>query len=243
MRFMEICCSSVEDVIEAREGGALRVELCAALSTGGLTPSYATIARAIEQKGSMAVNVLIRPREGDFAYTPDQIETMLTDIALCRQLGADGVVVGALNRDGSVDRPTVDRLVAAARPLSVTFHRAFDVCSNPFEAFEQIIESGCDRLLTSGCKPSAIEGKEMIGELVRRSRGRIAVMAGCGVRVSNIAELERATGAGEFHSSARRSFDSPMTYRSIGVSMSSDGSDFVLSRTDRHIVAELCHLT
>ncbi len=240
MRKIEICCSSVADALEAQAGGAVRVELCSALGLGGLTPSHGVIKGVLERCPELRVHVLIRPREGDFLYSPLEAETMTEEILRCRELGVHGVVVGALTADGEVDTALLARLKEAAGPLSVTFHRAFDVCRDPYKALEAIIAAGCDRLLTSGCRPSAVEGADTIAALVARAAGRLSVMPGCGVRPSNIADLERITGATEFHSSARLRTSSGMVYRSRRVVLSGDpAQEYVLSRTDRRIVLQL----
>ena len=213
MRKIEICCTSVADVQEAFYGGAIRVELCSAISCGGVTPSCGLISEAVKASISLAeeqglserirVNVLIRPREGNFCYAAPEVSTMLSDIVSCREMGVDGVVVGALTPDGDIDMDICERLVEAAEGMSVTFHRAFDLCRDPQQALEQIISLGCDRLLTSGQRSKAVEGSELISRLVRQADGRIIVMPGSGINPHNIAEIERATGAKEFHSTAR----------------------------------------
>ena len=198
--FREACCPSLDAVRAAVRTGARRIELCEQLGIGGVTPSETLLREALAES-PIPVNVLIRPRGGDFVYDEGEVQTMLADIARCRALGANGVVIGALTPDGEVDVPVMRRLIAAARPLSLTFHRAFDESADPFDALERIIGLGCDRLLTSGHAPDAFAGRSLIGELVRRAGGRIIVMAGCGVRPGNIAQIARDSGAPEFHSS------------------------------------------
>lgn len=158
MRKIEVCCASVDDIVEAYEGGAIRVELCSAISCGGVTPSRGLIAEAVAATSGtviprIKVNVLIRPREGSFVYSPSEVRTMISDIEFCRNAGVDGVVIGALTPEGNIDMDSCRRMVAAAGHLSVTFHRAFDVCLHPESALEQIIDLGCERLLTSGQQP------------------------------------------------------------------------------------------
>ena len=197
----EACCPSLEAVLAAGRTGACRIELCERLEIGGVTPSEALL-RAALAATDLPVNVLVRPRGGDFVYDEAEGEAMLESIRLCRALGANGVVIGALTPSGAVDLPVMRRLVAAAKGgLSVTFHRAFDETADPAAALEDIIALGCDRLLTSGHAPDAYAGRALIGELVRRAAGRIVVMAGCGVRPGNIAAIARDSGAPEFHSS------------------------------------------
>lgn len=198
--YREACCTSLEAVLAAERTGARRIELCERLEVGGVTPSEKLL-REVLAATSLPVNVLVRPRGGDFVYTEEEEQAMLESIRLCRSLGAHGVVIGALTPAGHVDMPLMRRLVAAARPLSVTFHRAFDESTDPFAALEDVIALGCDRLLTSGHAADAFAGRALIGELVRRAAGRIVVMAGCGVRPGNIAQIAADSGASEFHSS------------------------------------------
>ena len=197
----EACCPSLEAVLAAGRTGACRIELCERLEIGGVTPSEALL-RAALAATDLPVNVLVRPRGGDFVYDEAEVEAMLESIRLCRALGANGVVIGALTPSGAVDLPVMRRLVAAAKgDLSVTFHRAFDETADPSAALEDIIALGCDRLLTSGHAPDAFAGRALIGALVRQAAGRIVVMAGCGVRPGNIGLIARETGVPEFHSS------------------------------------------
>lgn len=201
--FREACCPSLEAVRAAFRTGAGRIELCERLEIGGVTPSEELL-RAALAATPLPVNVLIRPRGGDFVYDEAEVQAMLESIRLCRSLGANGVVIGALTPAGRVDLPLMRRLVAAARepaPLSVTFHRAFDETSDPLAALEDVIALGCDRLLTSGHAPDAFAGRGTLAELVRRAGVRIVVMAGCGVRPGNIGLIARETGVPEFHSS------------------------------------------
>lgn len=202
MFFREACCTSPEAVRAAARTGAQRIELCERLDVGGVTPSEALL-REVLAASALPVNVLVRPRGGDFVYSEEEVRQMLESIRLCAALGANGVVVGALTPDGRVDLPVMRRLVAAAREagLSVTFHRAFDETADPLAALGDVIALGCDRLLTSGHAPDAFAGRALIGELVRRAGTRLTVMAGCGVRPGNIAAIARDSGAPEFHSS------------------------------------------
>lgn len=185
------------------------------------------------------INVIIRPRGGDFLYTEAEIESMMLDIELCKRLGVHGVVFGCLTKEGDIDVPLMRKLIEHAKPLSVTCHRAFDVCRDPYVALEQLIELGCERILTSGQQSDAIKGIPLIAELVRRAAGRIIIMPGCGVRENNIARLERETGAKEFHTSARSVVYSKMEYRNENVPMGSSAvsSEFETVETDRKKVA------
>ena len=164
-RFIECCCTSVGEVTEAVAGGASRIELCENLEVGGITPSSRLI-RQVLDVCPLPVNVLVRPRGGDFVFSEEEEEQMKQDIRNCKELGVNGVVIGALLGDGSIDTAMMRRLIQAARPLSVTFHRAFDCCKDPFRALEDVIALGCDRLLTSGLASSAYEGRELIARLV-----------------------------------------------------------------------------
>lgn len=208
---IEIATSDFETTKSAVEGGADRIELCANLAEGGTTPSYGTI---IQCREAFTVQLfpIIRPRGGDFLYTEEEYSIMLKEVKLCKQLGCDGVVIGLLNSDGSIDKKRTAALVEATYPLSVTFHRAFDRCSNPFEALEQLVEIGCERILTSGQKPAAPDGVELIGELNRMSGDRIIIMPGSGVRKENIKMLAEKTGCTEFHSSLRGKEKSKMEF-------------------------------
>ncbi len=200
MKTLEICTANLESVVAAAKGGADRIELCSALAADGLTPSAGMIATAREIFPN-EMNVLIRPREGDFVYSADEVNCMVRDIEVCRDLGADGVVIGALTPNGYVDTEIMQRLISAAKGLSVTFHRAFDVCRNPFRALEDIISLGCNRLLTSGQAPSALKGASMIADLHARADSRILIMAGAGVSADNIADVLRLSHADDVHGS------------------------------------------
>ncbi|MDR0937875.1 MAG: copper homeostasis protein CutC [Mediterranea sp.] len=216
---IEVCANSVESCIAAQAGGADRVELCAGIPEGGTTPSYGTIVWARKVLTRTRLHVIIRPRGGDFLYSPIEMDIMLNDIETAKRLGADGVVIGCLTAAGDIDCLATTELVQAARGMSVTFHRAFDVCRDPHKALEDIILSGCDRLLTSGQQATAEEGIPLIGELRGQAKGRIALMAGCGVNETNIARIAAETGVSEFHFSARERICSQMVYRNEAVSM------------------------
>lgn len=215
----EVCANSVESCIAAQAGGANRVELCAGIPEGGTTPSYGDIAIAREVLNETRLHVIIRPRGGDFLYSYTELRIMLKDINIARELGADGVVFGCLTEQGDVDLPLMQRLMEAADGMSVTFHRAFDVCRNPREAMEQIIALGCERILTSGAQNTAEEGIPLLKELQQQAAGRIKLLAGCGVNEGNIVRIAEATGIREFHFSAREIFESDMVYRNPSVSM------------------------
>ncbi len=205
---------------------------------GGTTPSYGEIMAAKELTHVIDINIIVRPRGGDFLYTPPEINAMLYDINMAKELKIHGVVVGCLTPGGDIDTVLLKRLVEAAKPLSVTFHRAFDVCRDPFAALEQIIAAGCDRILTSGQQPDAIQGIPLIRQLIEKAAGRIIIMPGCGVREHNIAQIEAETGATEFHTSARSVVKSAMQYRNERVPMGSCTvpSEFETVQTSRTLV-------
>ena len=219
---IEICANSVESAVKAQEGGAYRVELCAGIPEGGTTPSFGAIRMARQLLQQTKLHVIIRPRGGDFLYTQLEQEIMLHDIKVARQLGADGVVFGCLTAEGNVDVPAMKKLMNAVGDMNVTFHRAFDMCRNPKEALEQIIELGCSRILTSGLEANAVKGIPMLKELVAQADERIIIiMPGCGVNPNNILQIAEETGASEFHFSGRSSQESGMIYRNSKVSMGS----------------------
>lgn len=215
---IEVCANSVDSGVEAQKGGAARIELCAGIPEGGTTPSYGEILTAT-QKLSLAVNVIIRSRGGDFLYSENEINAMKADIRMCKELGVHGVVFGCLTKEGDIDVKLCSELKKEAGTLSTTFHRAFDVCRDPHKALEQIIDMGFDRILTSGQRATAMEGSALIAELVQKADGRIIILPGSGVNEDNIAELYKITGAHEFHMSARHRIDSGMVYRNENVSM------------------------
>ncbi|EIM01424.1 copper homeostasis protein CutC [Rhodanobacter thiooxydans] len=209
---LEIAANSVASALAAQEGGADRVELCIALELGGLTPSHAQIALARERL-RIPLYVLIRPRAGDFLYDDLECETMQRDIEACVALGCDGVVLGVLDAEGEVDMPRCRALIAAAGKLGVTFHRAFDLSRDPARGLEDIVALGCERVLTSGAQASAVKGVALIRDLVAQANGRLTVMPGAGITAQNIAALAAATGAREFHTSAKRQLPSGMRHR------------------------------
>ena len=232
MKILEICAGSVESAIAARDGGAKRIELCAALEIGGVTPSTGVIAEARKVEG-LTLNAIIRPRGGDFLYNEYEVTCMEQDIRTCKQFGVDGVVIGALTAEGDIDTAVCKRLIAAADGMSVTFHRAFDMCRNPHKALEELIALGCNRVLTSGQAATAQAGIPLLKELVEQAAERIIIMPGCGVSSANAAAILQATGATEIHASARKSVGSGMIFRHSGVSMGNPDSDeFARKETD-----------
>lgn len=245
MRILEICTGSIESVLAAKAGGAQRVELCSALNEGGVTPSWGLLKSALSVEG-IRKHVLIRPRGGDFLYTEEEVEIMVKDIEMCRELRADGVVIGALTRDGDVDMEACRRMIEATLPpastpeggldsrrMSVTFHRAFDMVRDADKALEDVIGLGCDRILTSGLMPTAWEGREMLRHLVEKSAGRIIIMPGSGVSSHNAADILSYTGASEIHASARSARQSLMEYRNPTVTMGAkDADEYARKETD-----------
>lgn len=208
---IEIATSDFATTKSAVEGGADRIELCANLAEGGTTPSLGTIKRCRETF-DVLLYPIIRPRGGDFLYNKDEYEIMLQDVKLCKQLGCDGVVIGLLNMDGTIDMARTSELIEVAYPIGVTFHRAFDRCKEPFVAMEELIEIGCERILTSGQKPSVMDGVDLVAELNKKADDRIIIMPGSGVRKENIKMLAEKTGCVEFHSSLRSKTKSPMQF-------------------------------
>ena len=238
-RILEVCAGSVQSVVSARDGGAARVELCSALEIGGITPSAALIAQSRKVE-DIKLNVLIRPRGGDFLYNDYEVATMQQDIVTARQLGADGVVIGALTADGDIDIKVCQRLIDAADGMSVTFHRAFDMCRDPFKALEDVITLGCHRILTSGLASTALAGIVLIKQLVEQADGRIIIMPGCGVGVANAATILNETGATEIHASARMKVESLMQYRHNGVSMgNSDNDEYAHMESDATLIRQI----
>lgn len=220
----------------ASRGGADRVELCCGLQEGGLTPSEGLM-KAVLSLPDIAVNILIRPRGGDFLYSPEEKQIILNDIRRAGELGANGVVVGALNADGTIDGAFVERCVREAGAMSVTFHRAFDVCRDPNEALEELIGLGCNRILTSGCAPSVYDGIELISRLVEKANERIIIMPGCGVKEWNAAEILRRTGATEIHTTASVMVKSATQYRTDAVKMGNpDIDEYTIKETSEETV-------
>lgn len=198
---LEIIGFNIESCISAQEAGANRIELCAGAGEGGTTPSYGFM-KAAREKLHIDLYVMIRPRGGDFLFSDDDFEIMKNDVAVCKQLGCDGIVTGILTSDGKVDKPRCRQLVELAYPLGATFHRAFDRVADPFEALEDVIACGFERILTSGLKPKGIEGASLLSQLVKQAEDRIIVMPGSGVTADNILSLVESTGVKELHSSA-----------------------------------------
>lgn len=229
MRYQfEVAVDSLESALIAQDCGADRIELCADLGIGGITPSPGMIQLACERL-HIPVRVIIRPRRGDFLYTDAEFEVMRRDIEAAKSAGAQGAVFGVLLKDGQVDCERTGQLVNAARPLSVTFHRAFDMCRDPRAALAELIDLGVDTLLTSGQAPSADEGLPLIVELVEWAAGRITIMPGAGIHPDNLRRIAEATGAREFHFSARETVNGPMRFRNARVAMGAEDSEYARS--------------
>ncbi len=215
---IEACVDSVESAVAAENGGAQRVELCAALLEGGLTPSAGAIALAREKLG-IGLHVIIRPRGGDFLYTGDEHAVMLRDIDAAKNAGADGVVVGVLDANAHIDEARTRELLETARPMSVTFHRAFDMTRDPLAALETLVDIGIDRILTSGQEESAMAGLELLRDLVKRAGRRIIIMPAGNIHENNIEKIAKETGAKELHVTGFTDVDSGMKFRNPRVYM------------------------
>lgn len=219
MKFkLEICVDSVQSAMDAQKAGASRVELCDNLYEGGTTPACGTISLA-RKNLEIGLHVLVRPRAGDFLYSDLEFEIMRRDIKVCKESGADGIVIGILRSDGTIDVERTAELVELACPMSVTFHRAFDMSADPSQGLEAIIKSGANRILTSGHKNTAEEGSYILRDLVLQADKRIIIMPGSGISESNIERIANISGADEFHLSARKVVESLMIFRKEGITM------------------------
>ncbi len=223
---VEVCVDSVASAAAAERGGAARVELCSSLIEGGVTPSSGLI-EVTRSAVSLPIHVMIRPRGGDFCYEDDEFEIMQRDIAVAKELGANGVVLGVLNLHGNVDVTRTRQLADLARPLSVTFHRAFDMTADLFAALNDVCSAGVDRVLTSGGEAASLQGQKTIAQLVQKSGGRVVVMPGSGIKPENARSLVARTGVKEIHLGLRSAVPSLMVYRNPRVSMgSAEGREY-----------------
>lgn len=213
---LEVCAFNLQSSIIAEKVGAKRVELCENPADGGTTPSYGTIKQTREKIG-ISLYPIVRPRAGNYYFDEDEFAIIKQDILLCKQLGCDGISTGVSKLNGEIDTERLKRMVEWAYPMGVTCHRVFDATPDPMQALEDIISCGCERILTSGQKPSAPEGIDLLAELVQKADGRISVMPGAGVRSSNIEKLVNGTGATEFHTSARMKAPDPVTFRNPAI--------------------------
>lgn len=214
----EVCVDSTEAAIAAQRGGANRVELCSDLLEGGLTPTHGTL-KVARERLQIKIMSMVRPRGGDFCYSDVEFAVMREDVLAAKALGADGIVLGLLEPDGTIDRDRTAELVALARPLPVTFHRAFDMTRDPYEALDVLIGLGIERVLTSGQEPSVIEGLALITELVRRAGNRIIVMPGGGITARNVARIVSEAHVKEAHFAALELCEGRMKYRNPRVFM------------------------
>ena len=231
---LEVCANSVQSAIAAQLGGAARVEICENLHEGGTTPSYGQIKTTLREI-DIPVHVLLRPRAGDFLYTPNEFDAMKADLEISASLGCHAIVVGILSPDGSIDKVRCAELVQLAKQAAIktTFHRAFDLCADMFKSMEDIIELGFDCILTSGGKTTAIEGASKIAQLIQKANGRIGIMPGGGVSEYNAADMVKFTGATEIHSSARSRRKSAMTFQNDHIIVgSSFAHEYDIDETD-----------
>ncbi len=229
---LEACVDSVESALAAARGGASRLELCGSLIIGGVTPNP-WLFQEIRKHTDIRIHVLIRPRFGDFCYTEEEFILIREAVKEFKKLGAEGVVIGCLKPDGTLNMEQMKILMEEAGDMSVTLHRAFDVCADPYETMEQAISLGIDTILTSGQKNVCTLGADLLKELVEKSAGRITIQAGSGVNAEVIREVHKKTGAAAFHMSGKKTLDSAMTYRKEGVNMGLPSlSEFEVWRTD-----------
>jgi len=227
----EVVVYNISSALKAQEGGADRIELCDNPAEGGTTPSYGMIEQ-VRQNISMDVYIMLRPRGRDFCYSNYEYHIMKRDLSQCQRLSVDGVVFGILNPDGTLDKKRCKELIDKARPMKVTCHRAFDMTQDPFQALEDCIEVGFDRILTSGQQLKAIEGIDLIGELRKKANGRIKIMAGSGVNEDTVAEIVKRAKVEEIHFSAAMHTESVMRYRNPAItSMGADGGSEYQYRT------------
>jgi copper homeostasis protein len=238
---IEVCVDSVSSAIAAERGGAQRVELCSDLYEGGVTPSVGLI-EAVRSKISIGLNPIIRPRAGDFCYSDDEIDIIRRDIRMAKEANADGVVFGLLKPDGSIDVERTRTLVDLARPLSVTFHRAFDMAANLDQALEHVCATGADRLLTSGGEQDCTQGADAIAHLVSAAGGRIVIMAGGGIGQSNATSIIERTGVTEIHVGLASTTTSPMLYRNPRVTLGkTHGREYQRTQVMEENVRKLSH--
>ena len=240
---IEVCANSVESALNAQNAGADRVELCAGMPEGGTTPSIGQIMIARELLTRTKLHVIIRPRGGDFLYTDLEVQTMIKDIQAAKELQVDGIVIGCLTANGDVDVKQMEHLMREADGLSVTFHRAFDMCRNPHQTLQEIIALGCDRILTSGQQPTAVQGIPMLKQLQMEADEHIIIMPGCGINPSNIQQIANETGTKEFHLSGRTNVNSRMRFRNPNVSMGGTVhiDEYVQQVTDEDIIRKAIH--
>lgn len=235
---LECCVDSVESAIHAANGGASRLELCSNLVIGGTTPDVALV-KEIRKYTDIRIHALIRPRFGDFCYTRHEIEIMKSQIRALKDAGVEGVVIGVLDEDGNLNLPVMRELMTEAEGLSVTLHRAFDMCCDPYHALEEAIALGVNTILSSGQKQSAWEGRELLAQLIEKADGHIDIMAGAGINASVIEKLIPITRGTSYHMSGKVTLDSPMRYRKEDVSMGLPSlSEYEIWQTSEEAVRE-----
>ena len=228
---LEVCANSVQSAINAQIAGAKRIELCENLFIGGTTPSYGCI-KTTREKVDIAINVLIRPRIGDFLYSDIEFEQIKNDILVAKQLGVNGIVCGILRPNGEVDTERTAELVELSKPLTFTFHRAFDFTPDPYKALEDIIKTGATHILTSGQKNKAVDSVDLLCELVKKAANRIAIMPGSGINADTIKHILN-TGANEFHMSGVKDVESKMIYRKENLTLNGNSlPDYVNQISD-----------
>ncbi len=240
-KIIEICLESVESVVAAQKGGADRVELCSDLFEGGLTPTLGTFTVARKLASAIKINVMIRPRGGDFCYSDEEFEVMKEDLISLKNAGADGIVFGILTPEGDIDEERTRALVALASPLPVTFHRAFDMSKDAFKSLETLIDLGVKRILTSGLEPTVMEGLPLLTELVKKADDRIIIMPGCGISERNFKYLDEKINAKEYHVFLPKEISSKMEYRPSHIYMGGllRQPEFSIFHTDNERVSNI----
>lgn len=238
---IEVCVDNIESLLTAQQSGANRIELCSALALGGLTPNAGFVQKSIDLT-TIPLYTIIRPRAGDFVYSEQEIDIMVSDIKFMKLLGIEGVVIGALTSDGDIDEAALKRLMSASRDIGVTFHRAFDLCNDPKQALEILINAGCERILTSGQQAKAEQGCELIKQLVAQADGRISIMPGAGVNPENAEKIIALTQVKELHLSGKTTRKSTMKLNSA-VQMGTEAeADSLISITCAKTISELVNV-
>lgn len=231
---MEICVDSIESALAAEKGGADRIELCDNLIGGGTTPSIGML-QVVRKHLTIDINFIVRPRSGDFCYSEFELQIIKRDIEMAKEYGANGIVVGILKPNGEIDVDRMKEIIKVAKPLKVTFHRAFDMTKDPFESLDTLINLGVERILTSGQESNAFDGIDLIRKLVNRANGKIIIMPGAGINDLNVEEIVNKTGVGEVHMSAKMRMESLMKYRNSKVAM---GGNLIVPEYDNYYTSE-----
>ena len=240
---LEICVDSVKSAINAERGKATRLELCSNLIIGGTTPTK-SLFEEVKKNVNIPINVLIRPRFGDFLYSDYEVNIIKNEIKMFKKLGVDGIVVGILTKNGEIDLDNMKKFIEVAQDIPITFHRAFDVCREPLKAFYQLQELGVQNILTSGQSQDCLRGKKLLKELVKistkNSKNKTEILVGAGLNIENIDEIVNFTGATNFHFSGKRIKQSSMEYRKENVNMGlKEFSEFEILETDENLVKEV----